>query len=65
MQHHLSKAGDQPGKGGRWEDPQSLLFLSGRFLEHIRVRNYSPRTVYRLDRHLCRWRPESFAAGLR
>ena len=44
MQHHLSKAGDQPGKGGRWEDPQSLLFLSARFLEHVRVRNYSPRT---------------------
>jgi integrase/recombinase XerD len=63
MQHHLSKAGDQPGKGGRWEDPQSLLFLSARFLEHVRVRNYSPRTVYRLERHLSYFRKFCEALG--
>ena len=48
MPHHLDTAGQHPGKGGRFDDPQSLLFLAGRFLEHVRVRNYSPRTVYRL-----------------
>ena len=42
MQHHLSSAGNQPGKGGRFDDPQSLLFLSARYLEYSRVRNYSP-----------------------
>jgi integrase/recombinase XerD len=56
MPHHLDTAGNHPGKGGRWEDPQSLLFLSARFLEHLRIRHYSPRTVYRLDRHLSYFR---------
>lgn len=27
-------------------DPQSLLFLTGRYLEHLRVRNYSEATLY-------------------
>ncbi len=28
------------------EDPQGLLYLAGRYLEHLRVRNYSPQTIY-------------------
>ena len=64
LPHHLTTAGQHPGKGGRFDDPQSLLFLAGRFLEHVRVRNYSPRTVYRLDRHLAYFRKYCEALGL-
>lgn len=63
MQHHLETAGGHQGKGGRWDDPQSLLFLSARYLEHVRVRNYSPRTVYRLERHLSYFRKFCEALG--
>jgi integrase/recombinase XerD len=28
------------------DDPQSLLYLTGRYLEHLRVRNFSDQTVY-------------------
>lgn len=28
------------------DDPQSLLYLTGRYLEHLRVRNFSGETVY-------------------
>ena len=67
LPHHLETAGgggQHPGKGGHFDDPQSLLFLAGRFLEHVRVRNYSPRTVYRLDRHLAYFRKYCEALGL-
>ena len=64
MQHHLSSAGNQPGKGGRFDDPQSLLFLSARYLEYSRVRNYSPRTVYRMERYLAYFRKFCEAVGI-
>lgn len=64
MQHHLTTAGNQPGKGGRWDDPQSLLFLTARYLEHSRVRHYSPRTVYRFERHLAYFRKFCEAVGV-
>jgi len=28
------------------DDPQGLLYLAGRYLEYLRVRNYSPQTIY-------------------
>ena len=28
------------------DDPQSLIYLTGRYLEYLRVRNYSPHTLY-------------------
>jgi len=64
MPHHLDTAGQHQGTGGRWDDPQSLLFLSGRYLEHTRVRNFSPRTVYRIDRHLSYFRKYAEQLGL-
>jgi integrase/recombinase XerD len=62
--HHLDTAGNQPGKGGRFDDPQSLLFLSGRYLEHARVRNYSPRTVYGFQLRLATFRKFCEAIGI-
>src|SRR5579884_1026756 len=72
MAHHAGSphphtAADLPGlygKGGRWEDPQSLLFLSAKFLEYARVRNYSPRTIYREERHLAYFRKYCEALGI-
>jgi len=64
LAHHLETAGNQHGKGGRWADPQSLLFLTARYLEHTRARNYSHRTVYRFERHLAYFRKYCEALGL-
>ena len=70
MQPHPHTQGDNAGsaahygKGGRWEDPQSLLFMTARYLEYKRVRNYSPRTVYRMERHLAYFRKYCEALGL-
>jgi integrase/recombinase XerD len=52
------------GKGGRWEDPQSLLYLTARYLEYKRVRNYSATTVYRFERHLSYFRRFCEAVGV-
>ena len=34
------------------DDPQSLLHLAGKYLEQMRVRNFSQRTVWLRDKHL-------------
>src|SRR5262245_56871716 len=41
----LAPAPARPG-GPTPDDPQSLLYLTGRYLEHLRVRNFSADTVY-------------------
>src|ERR1700677_1436203 len=38
------------------DDPQGMLHLCGVFLEYLRVRNYSPRTVYNRGRQLAAFR---------
>jgi integrase/recombinase XerD len=63
-QPHPHTQVDFYGKGGRWEDPQSLLFLTARFLEHKRTRNYSPQTVYRFQRHIGYFRKYCEALGI-
>jgi len=34
------------------DDPQSLLYLTGRYLEHLRVRNFSDQTLYGRAKYL-------------
>ena len=34
------------------DDPQGLLYLTGRYLEHLRIRNYSEQTAYGLAKSL-------------
>ena len=48
----------------QWTDPQSLLYLAGRYLEHMRVRHFSPRSVYRRERELARFRRWCEALGI-
>jgi len=45
-------------------DPQGLLYLTGRYLEHMRVRHFSPRSVYRRERELARFRRWCEAVGI-
>ncbi|HUO09008.1 MAG TPA: site-specific tyrosine recombinase XerC [Phycisphaerae bacterium] len=47
-----------------WNDPQSLLFLSARYVEYLGVRNYSKKTVYRRQRELAYFRRFCEALGI-
>lgn len=46
------------------EDSQGLLYLTGRYLEHLRLRHFSPRSVYRRERELHRFRKYGEALGI-
>lgn len=41
---HLAEAELKTGVAG--DDPQGLLYLTGRYLEYLRIRNYSSETIY-------------------
>jgi integrase/recombinase XerD len=45
-------------------DPQGLLFLTGRFLEHLRIRNYSEQTLFHRGRQLALFRTFAEHMGL-
>lgn len=46
------------------DDPQGLLYLSGRYLESLRIRNYSPQTLYGQAKMLRYFRVFCEALGL-
>ena len=46
------------------DDPQGMLHLCGVFLEYLRMRNYSPRTVYNRGRQLAAFRRFANRLGL-
>lgn len=45
-------------------DPQGLIFLTGRYLEHLRVRNYSEQTLFHRNRQLVLFRTFAEHLGL-
>ena len=61
---HLAEQELEHHKPSAHEDPQGLLYLTARYLEHLRVRHYSPQTVYTRSKMLRPFRSFCEQAGL-
>jgi integrase/recombinase XerD len=61
---NMTLLANEPCKVISGEDPQGILYLTGRYLEHLRVRHYSQRTVYRHSWELTWFRRFCEALGI-
>ena len=61
---HLAEQDLSRHKPSEHEDPQGLLYLMARYLEHLRVHHFSPQTVYTRSKMLRPFRSFCEQAGL-